>query len=421
MTRLTSPQFGAITALPALYSPVLLLAGIILMLFGALTAHAGNAPQDLRAALEKVWARNPQARVLDARQAEVEAQRTAANSLFPNAPALDLSAASDRLLSDEGQRSVGADLEMPLWLPGQRTARNSQVNASQLNLRGDGQALRWHLAGELREAMWAVALAESEEKLAQQRAQAAQVLQEDVARRKTAGDLAQTDLNLAQNEALAAQGALLGAQSRFVQARLAYTALVGEPGLPAEPEETLQPISSLDHHPRLEAARSAIELAQAQLGVVRASRRDNPELGVGVQRSRETAGAADIDSLNITLRLPFATQARNQPLMASAQTALTQALSDYDQARRELELQIAQAEQSYQTTQETLALAERQHSVTAENLALTQKAFDLGELSLLNLLQVRANTLAAAQNAAQQRIALSLSKARLNQARGILP
>jgi outer membrane protein TolC len=121
------------------------------------------------------------------------------------------------------------------------------------------------------------------------------------------------------------------------------------------------------------------------------------------------------------LRLPFSTEARNQPLIATAETALTQAQAQYEQARRQLEVEIKQAEQGYQAAQQALVIAETQQRLTAENVTLLQKSFDLGELSLVLLLQAKNAAFSAEQAYTQQKIALALSKARLSQAQGILP
>lgn len=382
---------------------------------------AADTSRDLREALDKAWARNAEVRVLEARQAEIAAQRTAASSLFPSAPALEFSNRSDRFTKNRGQDELEAGVSLPLWLPGQQTARAEEVNAAGANLNQAMQALRLKLAGELREAVWAVALAESQVVVAEHHSETARKLEEDVKRRVMAGDLAQTDLNLAQNDTLTIQTALLEAQTRMFQAEQAYSILVGEQHIAAEHEEPLQTFASIDNHPRLAAVRSAIEYAQAQLHTVRATRRDSPELTLSTRRERRDEAEPYDQSIGIALRLPFATEARNQPLIAAAETALTQAQAQYKQARRQLEVEIKQAEQGYQMTQQALAIAKTQQRLTAENVTLLQKSFDLGELSLVLLVQAKNSAFSAEQAYTQQKITLALSQARLNQAQGILP
>ena len=382
---------------------------------------AADTSQDLRGALEKTWARNPEAQVLEARRAEITARRTAASSVLPGAPSLELSNRSDRLTDNRGQDELEAGVSLPLWLPGQQAARIEEVTAAEFSLNQEMQALRLKLAGELREAIWGVALAESQVVVAEHHLETTRKLEEDVKRRVAAGDLAQTDLNLAQNDTLTVQTALLEAQTRLFQAGQNYSILVGDPPIVAEHEEALPALGVFDDHPRLMAARGAIAYAQAQLHTVNAARRDSPELTLSTRRERRDEAEPYDQSIGISLRLPFSTEARNRPLIAAAETALTQAQAQYEQARRQLEAEIKQAEQGYQMTQQAVAIAETQQRLTAENVTLLQKSFDLGELSLVLLLQAKNATFSAEQAYTQQKIALALGKARLNQAQGILP
>ena len=380
-----------------------------------------DTSQDLREALDKAWARNAEANTLEARQAEIAAQRTAASSLFPDAPALELSNRSDRYTDNRGQEELEAGVSLPLWLPGQQTARAEEVVAAEANLNQAMQALRLKLAGEVREALWATALAESQVVVVEHHLETTRKLEDDVERRVAAGDLAQTDLNLAQNDTLIVQAALLEAETRLFQVGQSYSILVGAPPIAAEQEDVQLAPTTLDDHPRLMAARSAIAYAQAQLHVANAARRDSPELTLSTRRERRDDADPYDQSIGIALRLPFATEARNRPLTASAETTLTQTQVQYEQMRRQLEVEIKQTEQGFQAAQQALTISATQQRLTAENGVLLQKSFDFGELSLVLLLQAKNAAFTAEQAYTQQKITLALSKARLNQARGILP
>ena len=123
----------------------------------------------------------------------------------------------------------------------------------------------------------------------------------------------------------------------------------------------------------------------------------------------------------ISLRLPLSTDARNLPLISSAQTALTGALSEYNRTRVTLEYQRQQAEQAWQAAGQVLDLARQQRVAARENLDLIQKSFNLGESDLFALLRARAAAFEAEQSYRQQEIAWALASARLNQAQGVLP
>lgn len=375
----------------------------------------------LQFALDKAWENSPDAQILEARRAESDARTVAANSLLPGAPAVLLGHRGDQLNGDAGQREWEAGIAVPLWLPGQRDARQRQAQAGKDGLESNIRALRLKLAGELREAIWQVRQAEAQTRLDEARALTAKTLAENVARRVRAGELAKTDLNLAQNEWRAAQAALLHSRNRALQVQQAYATLTGMTVLPDNVSEIAQTRPWADDHPLLEEARLVIEAAQAQVRVAANSRRDNPEIELSTRRERGNLNDPYASTLAISVRLPFSSDARNLPLITAAQTALAGAQSKYARTRLTLEYQIRQAEQALQAADQVLELARQQRAAGQENLGLIQKSFDLGESDLFALLRARAASFEAEQFYNQQEIAQALARARLNQAQGVLP
>lgn len=375
----------------------------------------------LRTALDKAWENSPQAQTLEARRAESDAQTVAANSLLPGAPAVILGHRGDQLNSNAGKREWEAGIALPIWLPGQRDARQRQAQAGKDGLEANIRALRLKLAGELREAIWQVRKAQAQTRLDEERALTAKKLAEDVARRVLAGELARTDLNLAQNEWRTAQAAVLHSRNRQFQAQQAYATLTGMTALPDDISEIAQPKPLPDDHPVLEEARQDIEAAQAQVRVAMNSRRDSPEVELSTRRERGNLNDPYAGTVAISLRLPLSTDARNLPRSSAAQTALTGAHSGYARVRLTLEYQRQQAEQALQAADQVLDLARQQRAAARENLDLIQKSFNLGESDLFTLLRARAAAFEAEQAYNQQEIAQALDRARLNQAQGVLP
>ena len=395
---------------------------IIFTLALAQTAHAAS----MHELLERAWANNPQAQTLQAKRAENAAQTLAANSVLPGAPTAILSHRTDQLQSNNGQRESYAGLALPLWLPGQRDARQHQAEADKIALEATINALRLKLAGELREAFWQVRRGQTQTLLDTERVQTALKLAEDVGKRVQAGELAKTDLNVAQNEWRSAQAMLLQNRNALLQAQQALAALTGTAptaatDLPPDSVESAQIKALPDRHPVLEEARLAIAVAQARVRGVSESGRDQPELELGAFRDRGNLNANYNNSIALTLRIPFATAARNQPLITAAQTALTSAQAEYARIRLTLEYQQQQAEQTLNTSEQLLDLARQQRNAAQENLVLIQKAFTLGEVDLFTLLRARAAAFDGEQSFLQQEIAQALARARLNQAQGVLP
>jgi len=392
----------------------------ILLVLGLLLTQPVFA-SSLRTALDQAWEKSPEAQTLEARRAESDAQRVAANSLLPGAPALILGHRNDQLSSNNGVREWEAGIALPLWLPGQRDARQRQAQIGQIGLEANILGLRLRLAGELREAIWQVRQVEAQIRLDEARALTAKKLAEDVAKRVQAGELAKTDLNLAQNEWRTAQAAILQNRNRLLQAQQAYATLTGTTVLPDDMAEGAQSKSLSSDHPLMEEARLAIEVAQAQMRVTNQSRRDNPELELSTRRARDNQNDTYAGTVALALRLPLATNARNLPLTTAAQTALTRAQSEYTRVRLTLEYQLQQAVQALQAADQLLDLTRQQRAAAWENLDLIQKSFSLGESDLFTLLRARTAAFEAEQAYNQQEIAQALSRARLNQAQGVLP
>lgn len=375
----------------------------------------------LRAALDQAWENNPQAQTLEAKRAESDAQTVAANSLLAGAPAIILGHRGDQLTNHAGLNEWEAGIALPIWLPGQRDARQRQAQVGKDGLEANMRALRLKLAGELREAVWQVRQAQAQTRLDEARALTAKKLAEDVIKRVRAGELAKTDLNLVQNEWRTAEAAVLHNRTRLLQAQQAYATLTGMTALPDDMSESAQPKPLPDDHPFLDEARQAIETAQAQVRLAGESRRDIPELGLSARQERGSRNDPYSGSVAISLRLPLATDARNLPVIRAAQTALASAQSEYNRTRLTLEFQIQQAAQISQAADQLLALAQQQRAAARENLELIQKSFNLGETDLFVLLRAGTAAFEAEQACSQQEIAQALSRARLNQAQGVLP
>ena len=377
--------------------------------------------ESLRSLLDRAWAQHPPAQTLEAQRGESAAQRVAADSLLPAPPAVVLSQRTDQFQRNTGQRETYVGLALPLWLPGQRDARQNQAQTGQAALEAAIVAQRLKLAGELREAVWQVQRAHAQGGIDAERAQTARLLAEDVAKRVQAGELAKTDLNLAQNEWRSAQATLLQNRLALQQAQQAYAALTGVTTLPENSLESAQAQPLQDGHPLLEEARQAVAAAQAQLRVAAESRRDHPELELGGFRERGDLGERYNNSIEFRLRIPLATAARNQPLTAVAQTAFIRAQSEYTRLRLTLDYQLQQSQQALLAADQLLDLARQQRIAALENRDLIQKSFTLGEADLFALLRARTAGFDAEQVFKQQEIAQALARARLNQAQGVLP
>jgi outer membrane protein, heavy metal efflux system len=374
----------------------------------------------LRASFDRAWERSAPGRVAEARRGEVAASRSAADSLLAGAPSIGISQRDDRFNTDTGLRERELGVALPLWLPGQRGGR--QAVAGREAEEGDAavEAARLTVAGELRTAVWALVTAQAEVQLARERVETARQLEADVARREAAGDLARTDLLLARQETLAARAAAGDADVRRIQTSERLRLLTGDEVLPTDAEEAEQ-ARMPQRHPRLRLAEAATERARAALDLARDSRRESPELSLGVLQTRDDFLSPTRASLRLGLRIPFASEGRNAPLLAVANTSLVQAEGELRRVQAEVEGELRETAAALAAARLSDELAAERAAAAAERHRLLARSFELGETPLAELLRARAQATEARLDAARAHAALSAAKARVNQARGVVP
>lgn len=393
--------------------------GLALCVLAFIASTPAWAAGTLREALDRAWERAVQGRIAESRGLMAEASHASARSWFPDAPSVEFSHRDDRLNENLGLREREVDLNLPLWLPGLRAAMRNLADKETMDSQAAIADARLALAGKLRELVWSHAAARAEAELANERLETARRLEADVARRVKAGDLARTDLLMAREETLAASNAMSEARTRERQAQIRYRALTGLDSLPGRMEEEL---ARADRpHPRQLMAETATGRARAELALVKESRRDAPELIIGWQQSRDAQSQPDNNSLRLGLRLPFATDGRNAPRMAQASAGLIQAEAEGRQILNEIEADQREAEALLENAEATNSTAGERVATATERLRLLQKAFDLGELSLSELMRARGNASQARLEAASAQVAIAAAKARVNQSRGVMP
>lgn len=384
------------------------------------TAQAQSPAMSLKAAMDAAWQRSPQARTLEARRAEMEAGRTAADSWIAGSPQVGLSERSDRWTDRNGVRETEVSLSAPIWLPGQAAARRDQARIGTDDLEAQIANARLTLAGEVRERLWAIAAAREVLAEAKNRQQYLDATANEVMRRVKAGDLARTDGMLAQQEALAGRSAVLDAQFRAQETLARFSALTGLPDIPAaEPEPVVG--NMREPHPRLRAAKTALEHAQASLNVVNQTRNEPPTVGVALQREKNGSASERASSVIVSVQIPIGTAARNRPLETAAQTQIATAMAELAQAEAMLRTDIELAQQNLTASQHALEAATSRAALAREHAQLIEKTFRLGERGLADMLRAHSLRYEAEVAERQQRVAIGLAHARLNQALGITP
>lgn len=377
----------------------------------------------LRTALDAAWQRAVAARESDGQRRRAEADRAATGSFWAAPPSLALSHRDDRLQSNAGKRETEIGVAVPLWLPGQRAARSGTVEAAMAHALAAEQAARLRLAGEVREAAWQLTASQAEVTQADTQAQALKQLADDVERRVRVGDLARADALAAQAEQLSASALQSEARQRLQAARARWTLLTG---LSASPDlwsaaDREAGNGAAAAHPELQLARQSTELARKRVAHMRLSRRDPPELTVGLRQDVPGRAEGSQGSLVVGLRLPFGTDDRNRPLEAAALTELDVAEAQEQRLRERLDSDIAAARDAQRSAETQLDAETARAGLLRERASLIDKSFRAGETPLPDLLRALAAAAQADSAVARQTAALGLARARLQQTLGLLP
>ncbi len=388
----------------------------------AMPAAGQERPSDVTQLIERAWSRASSARQAEGRVNEADAGRAQASSPFAGSPSLSLATRNDKLAHDHGIEEHDVSIAAPIWLPGQRSARGALAEAETSEAQARVQAARLMLAGKVRERIWALAEAESELEHAQLHAAAAQKMEADVMRRVNAGELARTEGLLAKQEQLIAMSAVQTARSKRAEAASKLQALTGYAQLPARYEETVhQAPSPLEAHPRVLAARLGSDRAAKRVRYVSSTRRDAPEVAVSYRWERGMSDSAYDQTVGVGIRIPLATAARNAPLDAAALTEASTAAAEERAALDSVQADIAAAQAALESAEQNLLLAEERKATAGERAALLKKAFEVGELSLVDWLRAQSTARAAEVALEHARTERGLARARLNQALGVLP
>ena len=396
-------------------------------------ASASSTPTTLRAALEAAWALHPSSRASANRIAELDARARSAQSLTSGPASVGLAHRTDAWSGDAGLREVEAEVEVPLWNPGVRSATQNQVTADGSALAWQHQADRLKLAGEVREAAAQVALVRAERDSAARKHLEATQLADDIERRVKVGDLARVDAMQARASAQQAQGLLAHSEAALLRALGQWRALTGqtqaaslEEALPSavaqNPAAAVLNLPTVQSdHPTLQAAQAQVHSARARLALTEADRRDPMALGLGVTRERAAAGANLETSVRLALRIPLGGDSRNAPKLAAARAELDAAQAQADVVVRQTEADVAAAHADLEAARRQEALAAQRATLSLQMQALVAKSHRLGESDLPTRMRADNEKLDADLSLARARIALQRAISQLNQSLGTLP
>ena len=377
----------------------------------------------LPVAVEAAWQRALQASEASGQVARARAEQTASTAWWAAPPSLELSHGSGRLQGNGNERETEVGISVPVWLPGQRQARGQAAQAELEAAEVGAAAARLRVAGQVREAAWAIAALKAEVESLTSRHRSLQSLAADVDRRVSAGELARTDALAARAEVLSVQSIRAEASARLQAAEAHWFALTGL-GQVADPREPAAPPGStadVDAHPDLNSAMHKVELARKRLELVSRSKRSPPEVMAWYRNETTGSPAPSSNVVGIGVRLPLGTDDRNLPLMAAASSEYDVAQAAKRSVRERLVAELAAARAGLAAAQQQLEIERSRSVMLFERTRLVAAAFRAGETSLPETLRTYAASTQAEASLARQEAAMGLARAKLQQALGFMP
>jgi outer membrane protein TolC len=226
-----------------------------------------------------------------------------------------------------------------------------------------------------------------------------------------------------ENQLLQQRQREIQANAAMLDAEIVYrmtTGLLVRPA--ATPAETMASATEISpEHPLLRLLQSEVDVAGDNVRQSEISAKGNPQLTLGTRREQGNRFSPTIDTLTLSLQVPFGGKHVVAARTSTARLAKVDAEVGWRSTQRELQLALHEAEHELDVTREALPLASQQAALDAERSTLAQRAFDAGELTLAQVLAA----VVEAHNSARTLVQLQNREQRLiadyNQALGVLP
>ncbi len=373
--------------------------------------------------LEETLEKYPDRLINEALTQEADALQQRGDSWLAGSTALALDYGDDRISSRDGSREASAKLEFTIWNWGQRSAAQQVAEQAHTSAAKQSAAVKLEVAGQVRDALWTIALAENRLQQAQINLNISKQLLDKVARRVELGDLPRADLLLVQSEHLQNQTLLTQAEAELMHSRKSYANLTQTTRIPANYQEILSPLESIQpNHPMLEAVNALIARKQADIEWTKTTDTINqPKVSIGSKTNWDQRGSDDLHSANVGVVIPFGHSTYDAPEIAAAHLELNRALAQREHLQRLLEKNLHEAEHGLEVTRAELSIAKQMKDLAEQHLQMMQISFEVGEINLLDLLKTQSRNLEAIRNAKQQEITLQRNIALYNQAVGVMP
>lgn len=339
-----------------------------------------------------------------------DAAVTGAKPLLPDNPQLYIGMGA-RLNPTAGpaQFELQGTLQQPIEIGRERSLRIKAGREYREFLDRELAQVRWTTHAQVHYAYNTALIAKERARTAARTQQFAERLLDIASRRQQAGEISRLRVRVAEGELARARQAKLAADLNYRLACIHLAEMAGWPSgqLIAPAGELGDPIKVRDpedlianvqkEHPALKTREAQVELGEARAKSARRDRLPEPWIGVYFGREREPNTAPNIPGSKIvlgmlTIPLPFFK--RNQLARAQTKAELSVAQTELEVTRYQLALNARRAVDAINTAAERVQTYSREVVPRfEENLQLLQRAFELGEVDIIEVFVARENFL----------------------------
>jgi cobalt-zinc-cadmium efflux system outer membrane protein len=338
-----------------------------------------------------------------------DAAITGAKPLLPENPQLYVGVGGRMNAAGPTQFELQATLQQPIEIGRERSLRLKAGREYREFLDRELAQVRWTTHAQVHYAYNTALIAKERARTAARTQAFAERLLDIASRRQQAGEISRLRVRVAEGELARARQAKLAADLNYRLACVHLAEMAGWPAgqLIAPSGELGEPIKVRDaedlianvqkDHPALKAREQQVELGEARAKSARRDRLPEPWIGISYAREREPVTQANIGPTRIvlgmiTIPLPFFK--RNQLAQAQTRAELSVANTELEVTRYQLALNARRAVDAINTAAERVRTYSREVVPRfEENLALLQRAFELGEVDIIEVFVARENFL----------------------------
>ncbi len=366
-------------------------------------------------------AQQPWTLAVSERQREQQSREALADSWLADSPTI---ASGLKTGNRDGLREFEIEISAPIATASRRSLQVASARGESAVYTANLAQLALKLAGDVRDAYWAVQLAVGEVTLADDEVKRAELVAADSARRTAAGDSARVDTLQAELTVQTLRSTRIEAEQRLNAARQVLRRLIGDAanrGL-ADTVETRGNVATraLNDHPSLRLAAQSEQLARAKLNEASTLTNGAPTVSFALTNERSN-GSANASTARIGVSFPFGGMQRATPRIAQAGAELAEAQASVPLLRRQLEAEVASARAAVISAERRIEVLAGRGHLANEVATLYAKAYRLGELDLPTRLRAEGERASANLALNRARIELKHAISRVNQSLGLLP